>query len=84
MLRGNFRRAWQYHPLGYLFIPVLFVLAGLSLLPATIRGGLARQCARHERVLCLVNSVLLGSFLLFGVVRFLLVLAGVLAFPSNS
>lgn len=80
MLRGNFVRAWQFHPFGYLFIPVLFALAGISLLPSAVRGVLAAHCDRHVRVLRLLNGLLLAGFLIFGVARFVLVLAGWIEF----
>jgi hypothetical protein len=84
MLRGNFRLAWQFHPFGYLFMPVLFAFAGLSLMPAAIRGAVARQCTRYERVLRILNAVVLVGILIFGVVRFGLVLAGRMAFPGGG
>jgi len=80
MLRGNFRRAWEFHPFGYIFMPVLFGLVGLSLMPATIRNIVANQISRRERVLRTLNGLVLAAFLLFGIVRFFLVLAGQMHF----
>jgi hypothetical protein len=81
LVRGNALRAFQYHPFGLLFIPVLFGLAGLSLAPMAWREAVARGISRHERFWRITNLAILWSFLIFGLVRWIAVMAKWLAFP---
>jgi Protein of unknown function (DUF2752) len=83
LVRGNFRRAFEFHPFGYIFIPVLFAMTGLSLLPAAWRKAVASKLSRRERLLRITYLVLIWTFLIFGLSRFILVLAGRLAFPLD-
>src|SRR5438270_1398969 len=83
LVRGDFRRAFQFHPFGYIFMPVLFGLAGLSLLPSAWRGVVAARLSRYDRGFRIAYLTVIVTFLIFGLIRFFLVLAGVLTFPLN-
>src|SRR5713226_884160 len=84
MIRGDFRRSFQFHPFGIVFIPTLFGLAFLSLFPRSVRAVLASGIERRVRwfrIFCLVTLV---AFVIFGLVRWVLVMAHVLAFPLDG
>ena len=83
MLRGNLHRSFQFHPFGLVFIPTLFGLAALSLLPKTVRSVMARGVERRVRWFRAAYSVILVSFLVFGLVRWVLVMARVMSFPLD-
>jgi hypothetical protein len=84
MIRGDFRRSFQFHPFGIVFIPTLFGLAALSLLPATVRSVLARGVERRVRWFRSFYSVTIIAFLVFGLVRWILVMANALSFPLDG
>jgi hypothetical protein len=83
LVRGHFRRAFQFHPFGYVLVPVLFGLVAISLLPSAWRAALASRLSRRERLLRVLYLTAIWTFLVFGIVRFILVLAGQLAFPGD-
>jgi hypothetical protein len=83
LVRGDVVRSIQFHPFGIIFIPVLFGLAGLSLTPMAWREVVARGIARRERFWRITNLVFLWCFLVFGLIRWVAVMAGWLAFPME-
>jgi Protein of unknown function (DUF2752) len=82
MVRGHFWRAFEYHPLGYILHPVLFSLAVLSVLPYSVRDAVARGISRRARWLRRLETLFLIVFLIYGVVRWILVFSKVMAFPG--
>jgi len=84
MVRGDLLRSFQFHPFGIVFIPTLFGLAVLSLLPKTVRFAAARGVERRARWFRIAYTVILVAFLVFGLVRWVLVMANVMAFPLDS
>ena len=81
LVRGEFLRAFQFHPLGYVFIPVLLGLAGLSLTPMAFRQAVARGISRHDRAWRIGSLILLWGFVAFGLLRWVAVMSGWMAFP---
>lgn len=84
MVRGNFVRSIQFHPFGIVFIPTLFGLAALSLLPKAVRFAVARGVERRARWFRVAYVAILVGFLVFGLVRWVLVMANVVSFPPNG
>jgi hypothetical protein len=83
LVRGQFRRAFEYHPFGP---PVMLLIAGLGLLalaPGRWRQAVRRKLLPHARALRPVFWVALSGFFLYGGLRWALVLAGVMTFPSR-
>src|SRR5262245_28697608 len=83
MIRGNFKRSFQFHPFGIVFIPMLFGFATLSLLPKTVRYAMADGVERRVRWFRITYSFILVAFLVFGLIRWVLVMADVVAFPLD-
>lgn len=83
LVRGNFARAFQFHPFGYVFMPVVFGLAALSVIPSTLRLTWARRLSRRELLLRRSIQLVLWGFLAFGLIRIILVAAKVMSFPLN-
>ena len=83
LVRGNFGRAFDYHPLGYILHPILFGLAVLSVLPYSVRDAVAKGISRRARWIRRGETVFLIAFLVFGVVRWILVFSKVMAFPGT-
>src|SRR5262245_7370508 len=84
MVRGKILRSFQFHPFGIVFIPTLFGLAALSLLPKTVRFATARGVERRARWFRIAYTIILLAFLVFGLVRWVLVMANVMAFPLGG
>ncbi|MFL5342903.1 MAG: DUF2752 domain-containing protein [Gemmataceae bacterium] len=84
IVRGHFGTALRFHPFGYVFMPVLFGLGVMSVLPMAWRVAVARRLQRRERALRLAYYAVIAAFLIFGLVRFVLVLADVVAFPFGG
>jgi hypothetical protein len=84
MVRGNFLRSFQFHPFGIIFIPTLFGLTALSLLPQTMRLAMARGVERHIRWFHAIYFTTLVAFLIFGLIRWVLVMAHVMSFPVGG
>jgi hypothetical protein len=84
IVRGNLRRAWQYHPLGLIFTPILVVLTIVSFMPQSIRSMIASRFRRNRKVWQLITIVLLAVFIVFGLVRFALVCKNLMSFPFES
>ena|SRR5579859_2506775 len=83
MVRGNFRRSFQFHPFGIVFVPTLFGLAFLSLFPKSLRLALAKGVERRVRWFRIFYSVILVAFVVFGLARWVLVMAHAMSFPLD-
>jgi hypothetical protein len=83
MVRGNFGQAFDWHPLGFILHPILFGLAVLSVLPYSVRDAVARGISRQARWLRWAEAVFMIAFLVFGVVRFILVFSKLMTFPGS-
>ena len=84
IVRGNFVRAFQYHPLGFVLIPTLFFLTAMSLMPAPIRDLVAQRFERRKKIFRAIELVVLIAFVAFGVIRIILVAAHVIEFPFGG
>src|SRR5579871_2675324 len=81
LLRGHVGRAAAFNPFGLVFLPALFALAGLAVVPAPWREAVRRGLRSHERALHRGLVVFTVAFGLFGVWRWLGVWAGWFVFP---
>jgi hypothetical protein len=82
-MRGNFRRSFQFHPLGLIFAPLLLGLAAFSLLPGAARKLFAARLARYDRILISASILFWTVFFIYGVVRWFAVMYGYMAFPPT-
>src|SRR5262249_4286240 len=69
LARGHFARAAQYHPLGLVVVPLIAVLGVMALLPRRWREAVRASLGRRAVLLRPLYLVGLGSFILYGVVR---------------
>jgi hypothetical protein len=83
MVRGNFRRAFDYHPLGFILHPILLALVCLSVLPRAMREAFARRLVPWQRVLRIVNITFWTLFFVFGIARWAAVMYGLMTFPPD-
>ena len=83
LVRGHFGRAFDYHPLGYILHPILFGLAVLSVLPYSVRDAVAKGISRRARWIRRAEIAFMIAFLVFGVVRWVLVFSKVMSFPGT-
>jgi hypothetical protein len=83
LLRGNVRRAIDYHPLGLIMHPILLGLCAFSLLPSATRQVFARRLLPWQRVIGVVQLVFWVGIFTFGLVRWVAVMAGAMEFPAN-
>lgn len=83
MVRGDFTRAVRYHPLGPAVILVIAALGVVGVLPRRCRDTVRRWALPWERPLQPVWRVTFGGFILFGVVRWVAVVAGLVDFPAG-
>ena len=68
-VRGDLATAWNYHPFGPALLPLLTAIVVARLLPRPARQRLAACCDRHERAFRAGYGVLIGLFIVFGVLR---------------
>jgi hypothetical protein len=83
LVRGNFGAAVNWHPMGYIFHPILFCLAVLSVLPYSVRDAVAKGISRRTRWIRRAETAFLIVFLGFGVVRWIMVFSKLMAFPGT-
>lgn len=83
LVRGEFRRAFNFNPFGYLLHPLLFGLAGFSILPSAIRQAFAEKLLPWQRTIRFASVGFWTVFLGFGLVRWFAVMAGWMAFPPD-
>jgi hypothetical protein len=73
LVRGNWRQAYRYHPLGVVIMPLIFGLGILALLPRRWRDAVRMRLAGRERHCRWAALILLASFVTFGIARWVLV-----------
>jgi hypothetical protein len=83
LVRGNFRRAFDYNPFGFILHPILFSLVCLSLLPDAVRAAFARRLLPWQRAMRIFNIAFWSAFFVFGLVRWVAVMSGLMMFPPN-
>lgn len=83
LVRGDWQRAWSYHPLGLVLFPALLALGALALAPRRWRDAVRLRLERWDVVGRPLFWILALSFLIFGAVRWLAVWLGQAGFPSN-
>ncbi len=83
MVRGHFRRAFEFNPFGFILHPILFALVCLSLLPDAARASFARRLIPWQRTMRILNIAFWTAFFIFGMVRWAAVMSGVITFPTN-
>ncbi len=85
LIRGNYYRAFQYHPLGVVVIPLSLTFAAFAFTPRSwreaVRGKLARMPRPYSRVLFWVALLV---FFGFGALRWGLVLTQQMNFPLDG
>ncbi len=83
LVRGHVGRAIHYHPFGVLVIPAIAALGAVGLMPRRwrdkVRAALLPRAARLRPLWWTA----LGGFLLYGVGRWLCVVAGLAEFPAT-
>jgi hypothetical protein len=83
IIRGHFRRAFDFHPLGFIMHPILFALAGLALLPYAVRARVGRGLQPWRRGIRIISIVFWCVFFAFGAWRWVAVVGGWLTFPPD-
>lgn len=83
LLRGDLVRAAQYHPFGLLVVPAVVGLGVLGLLPRRWREAARGRLALGARKWRPLWPIALGGFVVYGVVRWVCVMAGLAAFPAT-
>ena len=69
LVRGNVVRAFQFHALGMVGIPICGVLGLAALLPRRWRDGLRSRIASHDAWLRPLVKVAVSLFFAYGIVR---------------
>ncbi len=69
LVRGRLGRAIDYHPIGVVMSPIVFLCGVVGVLPRRWRDGFRAALLPWARVVRLVYLVLLAVFLAFGVLR---------------
>lgn len=83
LLRGQVGQAVNLNPFGLVIIPAVFALGSLALVPPRWLGQISDRIvllAAGARVACFT---LLTAFLIFGALRWLLVITGCARFPAQ-
>jgi len=83
LLRGRLARAFSFHPLGFVFYPVLGGLCFLSAFPDAIRQAFARRLLAWQRGVALAHAAFWVGFLIFGLARWAAVMTNILTFPTD-
>jgi hypothetical protein len=83
LVRGHFLRAIEYHPFGPLLIPVIVALGLLALAPRRWRQALRDALLQRGERFRPVYRLLFGAFMVYGILRWCLVLAGWCSFPAT-
>jgi hypothetical protein len=69
ILHGNFARAYEYHPFGYVLLPIFLLAASTLFLPANRRSQLEHFVRSRQLRLRLVYLTFIYGFITFGAVR---------------
>jgi hypothetical protein len=83
LVRGNFGRAIDYNPFGLVFMPTLFGLGLVALLPQSVRQAISNRLLPWAKPLWWACWLLLIAFVLHGVVRTIAVICGWATFPAS-
>jgi hypothetical protein len=83
LVRGDVVQAARYHPLGLLVIPTIAAFGLLAVSPRRWREAVRRRLVPAARRWRPLWWTALGGFFLFGLVRWLGVVTGVIAFPAT-
>ena len=69
ILHGDFVRAYDYHPFGYVLLPIFLLMASTLLLRASLRFRIESFFRIHQPKLKLLYLTLIYGFIAFGAVR---------------
>jgi hypothetical protein len=69
ILHGDFARGYEYHPFGYVLLPIFLLTAFTLFLPASWRSHLQDFVRSRQSRLRLVYLTLIYGFITFGAVR---------------
>jgi len=83
LFHGHWVWSWRYHPLGWLVALWVIGTAGSVFWPRGWRSKSWQFVAAHEKVAWRVFWVLLALWLLYGIVRLILVAKGLWRFPPS-
>lgn len=83
LLRGNFYRALQYHPFGYVVIPLCLTLGAVAFAPRSWRAEFRRRVRRLLHPLRTVLLFFVGVAFLCTLARWGLVGVGWMEFPMT-
>jgi len=75
--RGMFAEAWHYHPFGPIWLAVATMGAASHLMPNRDRRRADLSVGRHSTFAGAAYAVLVGTFLLYGLLRALIVFTAV-------
>jgi len=79
--RGDVARAAAFHPLGLILHPILLALCVLSILPSATRRAFALRLLPRQRLLAGLLMAFWIAFFIFGLIRWIAVMAGAMEFP---
>jgi len=69
LVRGNFARAFNYNPFGFVIIPVMAGMGVMAVLPRRWRDGVRRFLKAHSTAYHRALIVFTIAFVLFGLIR---------------
>jgi hypothetical protein len=82
MVRGNIRRAAQFHALGPVIVPTIVAFGVLAVLPRRWRAAVRAALMRRADLLKPLYWLGIFAFVLFGAIRWTVVFFGLANFPS--
>ncbi|MCX7699452.1 MAG: DUF2752 domain-containing protein [Gemmataceae bacterium] len=83
LFRGRWRQALSFHPLGLIMHPILLGLGLLAAFPESVRRALAVRVAAWQRGIAVMLALVWVVFFAFGFGRWLAVVTGRIAFPTD-
>jgi hypothetical protein len=83
LARGHFARAAEYHPFGVVIVPLIAALGVMAVLPRRWREAVRASLMRRAVLLRPLYVVGLGSFAVYGAVRWCAVILGLMHFPAT-
>lgn len=69
ILHGDFARGYDYHPFGYLLLPLFFLAAATLFIPKSLRSRLEESVRSRQAQLRHVYVTLIYGFIAFGAIR---------------
>jgi Protein of unknown function (DUF2752) len=69
ILHGDFERGYEYHPFGYILLPIFLLVASTLFVPPSWRSRMETFFRTHQPRLKQVYLTLIYGFIAFGAVR---------------